>query len=215
MQNLTTKHLLHRFFTENYPVASANVVEIRAGERALEICQRITSKDMTKKLFLMRHAQAESRSGASDYERKLSPWGRSQAKEAGLILREESIEMVMCSDSARTRETLSRLALPGEPHVEYMRALYLCSVGTLRQRISEVPDDINSLLVIAHAPAIPRLAAELSWSKDSRASDTLTCNYPTATFTQFNVAGSWSQFVEPSAEITELVGTQQPSAKPL
>lgn len=159
---------------------------------------------MAKKLILMRHAQAESRSGCSDHERKLSAFGRQQAKAAGLALRDDSIEMVMCSDAARTRDTLDQLDLPNNPHVEYMRALYLCSVETLRQRISEVPDEISTLLIVAHAPSIPHLAAELSWAQDPRKADALTCAYPTANFSKFEVSGTWQELGEakPGDKIT-------------
>ena len=121
---------------------------------------------MSHTLFLMRHAKAESHSRVSDINRELAPRGRQQARDAGLELADRGIQLVLCSSSVRTRQTYEGLFLrgpDGEPvPVQYMEALYLGSAELIRQRISEITDDISSLLVIGHSPGIPNLASDLA-----------------------------------------------------
>ena len=93
---------------------------------------------MTRTLFLMRHAKAEAHDPRSDFNRKLSSRGWQQAEEAGRVLADRGIQLVLCSSSARTRQTYEGLGLKlpsGEPvPVQYMEALYLGSADLIRQR---------------------------------------------------------------------------------
>lgn len=151
---------------------------------------------MSRTLFLMRHAMAEAHAVRSDFERILAPQGWSQAREAGLELAGRGIQLVLCSSSARTRETLQGLGLKtpeGEPvPVQYMEALYLGSADLIRQRIGEIEDEVTALLVIGHSPGIPTLGAELAWASRTRQADQIQCWFPTSAFSEFEIEGSWS-----------------------
>jgi len=152
---------------------------------------------MTRTLFLMRHAKAEAHDPRSDFNRKLSSRGWQQAEEAGRLLADRGIQLVLCSSSARTRQTYEGLGLKlpsGEPvPVQYMEALYLGSADLIRQRIGEITDDITELLVIGHSPGIPTLAAELAWATQPRQADQIQCWFPTAAHSEFEIDSSWSE----------------------
>lgn len=152
---------------------------------------------MTRTLFLMRHAKAEAHDARSDFERRLAPRGWRQAKDSGLVLADRGIQLVLCSSSERTRQTYEALNLKtpdGEPvPVQYMEALYLGSADLIRQRISEIEDEVAALLVIGHSPGIPTLAAELAWATKPREADQIQCWFPTAAHSEFEIDTSWAK----------------------
>ena len=152
---------------------------------------------MTRTLFLMRHAKAQAHDVNGDFDRELSQRGRAQAREAGLELAGRGIQLVLCSSSARTRQTYEELGLrtpTGEPvPAEFMEALYLGSADLIRQRIGEIEDDVTGLLVIGHSPGIPTLAAELAWASQPGQADQIQCWFPTSAFSEFQIDSSWSQ----------------------
>ena len=90
-----------------------------------------------------------------------------------------------------------------------MEALYLGSSDLIRQRISEITDDISSLLVIGHSPGIPGLAAELAWASAPREADQIGCWFPTSAFTEFTVDVAWSALAD-SDEGARLADVQRP-----
>ena len=125
---------------------------------------------MMRRLYLMRHAQAESFSPHGDKDRRLSTRGRLQAREVGERLAGARIERALVSDAERTRETFAELRLPdvdGVPvHVEFRAELYDAGTRTMLARIAETPDEVRTLLVLGHAPTIPALAGEFTRAFD-------------------------------------------------
>lgn len=146
------------------------------------------------RLFLMRHAQAGH--GATDDERRpLTDHGRAQAALVGRQLADLApIDLVLCSSSTRTRQTLDELHLAAR--VEFQQALYLAGTDQLRQRIAETDEGVGSLLVIAHNSGIGLLAAELTQPVDAEAADRLGWSFPTAAVHWFDLDGPWSDLAE-------------------
>lgn len=155
---------------------------------------------MIHTLFLMRHAKAESHRPVSDFDRELAPAGLQQAHQAGLQLAGRNIQLVLSSSSIRTRQTYEALNLrtpSGDPvPVEFMEALYLGSADIIRQRISEITEDVSSLLVIAHSPGIPSLAAELAWTSAPHEADRIGCWFPTSAYSEFSLNTSWAKVAD-------------------
>lgn len=145
---------------------------------------------MTRTLVLMRHASAEGWALTGDKGRPLNATGRKEAALAGQEMAGLGIQHILCSSSVRTRETVDCLNL-GVP-VEYMDALYNCGTETLVQRIGEIEDEVTGLLVVAHSPAIPSLASDLTWAADPSAADDMKCWFPTGAFSHFTLEGGWS-----------------------
>lgn len=122
-----------------------------------------------KKLYLLRHAEAEKKAGQADFERALTSFGESQAEFLGKHMKENSIipDLILCSDAVRARQTLNvlnkALRLPLKVLV-YEHRLYNSSVEELENQISNANDSLNSLMLIAHNPAIATLPFRLQLS---------------------------------------------------
>lgn len=84
------------------------------------------------KLHLVRHGKAEiSSDSGKDFDRRLAPKGIAQSQLLGKHLLNHGIKdaiIVLCSDAARTRQTLQELKNElGLNNISYFKDLYLCS----------------------------------------------------------------------------------------
>ncbi len=155
---------------------------------------------MSRTLYLMRHAHAKSSAIGGDLRRPLTRRGREEATAAGTLLAGAHVDLALVSAATRAQQTFSALRLrrpDGTPvPAQVMEALYNSGTNTLRQRIGETPDDIDVLLVVAHAPGIPNLAAEFTWASSHQEADLSAHPFPTATVAGFAVNGSWQQIAD-------------------
>lgn len=138
----------------------------------------------------MRHAKTEGHHAEGDRARELTTKGRADAAEVGNQLAELGLQYAMVSTAVRTRQTFEalELAIPAEFH----EVFYTDGPETMLQRISETEPDITGLLVIAHEPVIPHLAARLGDASDRAASDELLCSFPPGSFVEFTFDGDWA-----------------------
>lgn len=109
-------------------------------------------------LVLMRHAHAQNHGPDGDHSRPLSEHGRAQAHETANFLRSYNIapDYAIVSDAVRTTETF--LDLQFESKVEFSKRAYNATANTLAQLITEVADDISSIVLVAHNPGVTDLA---------------------------------------------------------
>lgn len=133
-----------------------------------------------KTIFLLRHAEAASHSG-SDRDRPLTDKGRADAKRLGDAMREKGLvpTAILCSPARRTRETLEGLAFDGIS-VVFSEAFYNAPPENLLNALCHVDEVCESVLLIAHNPSIPTLAAALAGSGNSAALMRLNANYAPA-----------------------------------
>ncbi len=143
-----------------------------------------------KRLVLMRHAKTEGYHPDGDRARELTPRGRDDSAAVGDQLAELGLQYAMVSTAMRTRQTFEALglAIPAEFH----EVFYTDGPETMLQRISETDPDITGLLVIAHEPVLPRLAAQLGYASNREESDALLCSFPAASFVEFTFEGEWA-----------------------
>lgn len=159
-------------------------------------------------LFLMRHADpAHTSRGGTDADRPLTALGRRQAEQVGERLSLRGVAMALCSSALRTRQTFQATGL-GCP-VEVMDALYHGGVDTMRQRISEISEEVATLLVVGHAPTVPALASRLAAASAPDTAGQIASWYPPATVTEIAIEGPWAQLVDEDAA-TILRGIQRP-----
>ena len=114
-----------------------------------------------RELILLRHAHAEpAASGQDDHQRGLSATGRAEAQAAGEWLREHGLrpDRVLCSDAARTRDTLAALGDIGAGEVYEDASIYEASPGTLAA-LADANRDAERLLLVGHNPGLEQLAA--------------------------------------------------------
>ena len=112
-------------------------------------------------LILLRHAHADAAdAGQPDLDRPLSATGREEARAAGDWLREHGLlpDRVLCSPSARTRETLAALGDIGGAPATLEPAIYEASPGTLAALV-DTQRDAERLLLVGHNPGLEQLAA--------------------------------------------------------
>lgn len=113
-------------------------------------------------LVLMRHAKAAGHSGA-DHDRPLTEGGRKAAAQMGRWLVAQGVrpDVVVVSPSVRTLQTWEGLRVGGlrAEDVWADAGIYNAEVADLVESITSVPNDVKTLLVIGHAPAVGDLSA--------------------------------------------------------
>ncbi len=161
-----------------------------------------------KRLYLLRHAKSSwDDPTLADYDRPLAPRGRRAAKVMAEHVRREGIapELVLCSPSRRTRQTLARIAPGlGESTDAQMRSeLYAASAADLLEVLNAVPDEVESVMLIGHNPGIQDLA--LSLARDGPEIARLRVKFPTAALATLEVGASWRELAPRTVELVSFV----------
>jgi phosphohistidine phosphatase len=135
-------------------------------------------------LVLVRHGKSSWDLDVDDHERPLSARGRRDAEAIGRFLSERSLrpDLVYCSTATRTRQTwecaMAGGAKAGE--VQYRREIYQAWVPELMKLIRNAPAEINTLLVLGHAPGIPDLVEYVCVRTQSKIGSSWTTSSPPA-----------------------------------
>jgi phosphohistidine phosphatase len=161
-----------------------------------------------KRLYLLRHAKSSWKDASlADHDRPLAGRGRRASKAMAGHLRDRGIEpdLVLCSTARRARETLDRIAPAlGTTAIEIEPALYGASAHGLLDRLRSVPDEIESVMLIGHNPAMEEFALDLA--RPSPAARELAAKYPTGALAELTFASpSWRGLGHGTAELVELV----------
>jgi phosphohistidine phosphatase len=155
-------------------------------------------------LHIARHAKSSwEDQDLPDHDRPLAPRGRKAAKRMAKHLRDEGISpsLVLCSSARRTRETLERVEPGGDVRVE--RELYGASASELLDRLRRVPDEIQSVMLIGHNPAVQELALKLAADGDRLAD--VERKFPTCALATLSVRGRWGELEAGAAELVAFV----------
>ena len=164
-------------------------------------------------LYLLRHAKAvPAEDGGADRERPLEPRGRRAAQAIGAWIGEHHLvpDLVLCSPSLRTRQTLD-LVTPGfdrPPKIMLEEALYLPSADRLLARLRRVPASINSVLLVGHNPGFHELALFLT----ETASGPLLARlggFPTGAMARFEIGLPWSALGRRTARLTGVINPKE------
>jgi phosphohistidine phosphatase len=161
-----------------------------------------------KRLYLLRHAKSSwDDPTLGDQDRSLAPRGRRAAKVIAKHLRHNGIapELVLCSPSRRTRQTLTRIA-PGlgkNADVQIEPELYAASAAALLEVLHEVPDEVESVMLIGHNPGIQDLALSLAGAGPE--STRVRSKFPTAALATLELDVSWRELAPGSAELVSFV----------
>jgi len=121
---------------------------------------------MRRRLMIMRHAKSSWRSQApTDHGRPLNQRGRRDATRAGKRLAKLGWvpDLVVSSDSRRTRETWERMQerFP-EVRASFTRALYAGGPTELRSEVARLSAKVHTVLVLGHNPGWEEAVTELS-----------------------------------------------------
>ncbi len=140
-----------------------------------------------KKLYLLRHAQADSHTGVDDKARALTAHGILQAGYVGDYLRDQNItiDSVLCSSARRTKMTFSeiknsRVTIKKE---QFLDKLYNAPAGDLLYALQQAQGD--NVLMVAHNPGIHQLANMIVGDSNSQIEQQLMLGYHPATLSVF------------------------------
>ena len=117
-------------------------------------------------LSLLRHAKSSwDDDSLADFDRPLAPRGVDAAPRMAAYMKRKGIvpDLVLCSASARTRETLGLVleVLGSAPETKFERALYLASPRAMLARLRKVKDGVGHVLMVGHNPGHHALALDL------------------------------------------------------
>jgi phosphohistidine phosphatase len=160
------------------------------------------------RLWLLRHAKSSwDADDLDDHERPLAPRGIHGAERMSIFLaREPQLPtVVLCSTAVRARQTLD-LVLPalGDPELVFESRLYTFEAGPVIDRLREVSDEVSSLMVVGHNPAIHKVALTLTDRGDRL--DALAEKYPTGTLAAIDLpADRWAEIGDRTGSLTRFV----------
>ncbi|MDE9366342.1 histidine phosphatase family protein [Luteipulveratus sp. YIM 133132] len=163
-----------------------------------------------RQLVLLRHAKAEDPEAAVDHERSLTDRGRADAEAAGKWLREQGFapDLVLCSTSARTRETWAGVVEASGlgTVVEHDPRIYNAPVERLLTVVREADEDALAVVLVGHAPGVPDLAVELSGEgSEPEAREELAHGFPTCTLAVLDIDTPWRDVAPGSAVLRTVI----------
>ena len=138
-------------------------------------------------LILLRHAKSDWSGDEADIDRPLAKRGRRQAPDAGswLATNIDSIDLAVVSPATRARSTWDLVAaeLAVHPRTRIDDRVYAASDDELLAVLQELPDDVETVVLVGHNPGIEDLASLLTgeWTP-----------MPTSALAVITVADSWS-----------------------
>jgi phosphohistidine phosphatase len=163
---------------------------------------------VAKHIHLLRHAKSSwDDPELADHDRPLAPRGRKAAKRMARHLEHAGVrpDLVLCSSSVRTRQTLERIAatIPDGARVEVEDGLYAAGASTLIERLRRVPPETRAVLVVAHNPGLQDLGVLLAGR--GPALGRLVEKYPTGALATLAYEGSWTDLRAGACELVELI----------
>ena len=123
-----------------------------------------------RELHVLRHFKAEPGGGVPDRQRALSPGGRRAAGAVAGLVDREGIrpQLVLCSPSLRTRESLALLEpAVGTPEVRLEEAVYGGGPDDVLDVVRGVDDAVSAVMVVGHNPTLHDLVLHLLDPEDS------------------------------------------------
>ncbi|MGO8740054.1 SixA phosphatase family protein [Rhodoblastus sp.] len=162
-----------------------------------------------RRLILFRHAEAIHSSRYRDHERPLTEAGRKEAAQAGARLAELAlpVDLVLVSDSTRTRETwgLASAALKEAPETCFDRKIYEAERHDLMEMARALPDTVKTLILVGHNPALADFATHFAGRGDHDALKRLGRGFPTGAVALFEIAaGEWRKLRWGDGRLTNL-----------
>jgi phosphohistidine phosphatase len=138
-------------------------------------------------LILLRHAKSDWSGDEADIDRRLATRGRREAPEAGQWLRAniDTIDLAIVSPARRARTTwkLVSAELEATPRTEIDDRVYAATGDELLNLLRELPDDLDTVVLIGHNPAIEDLTSRLAGEL---------VPMPTSAIAVIGLPGSWA-----------------------
>ena len=162
------------------------------------------------RLLLLRHAKSSwGNPSLQDFARPLNERGRGAADLIGRFLAARGLipEMIFCSTARRTRETLALLMphLAQNMDIRLDGRLYGADVGGYKALVADVPDRVETVMVIGHNPAIEDYARQLALDGAPADLTALHGKYPTGALAVLAApAGAWRHLTRAHLELFQV-----------
>jgi len=161
-----------------------------------------------KTVTLFRHAKSgwKNNSELNDFDRPLSAKGLGEAPAMGAAMRKHKLkpDLILCSPSLRTRQTLSLAAgqaWDALPETRFEERVYEASALALFNTLSELPAHVAHVMIVGHNPGLQELAAKLAPS-GSEARRRFEGQMPTAAVARFDFAiESWTELLPGTGQL--------------
>lgn len=145
-----------------------------------------------KTVYLLRHAKSSwDQPSLPDHERPLAPRGEQAAPVMGRYMADAGLvpERVLCSTAVRARQTWDAVAraLSPAPEVVDRRDIYDADARDLLGVLREQPDELDSVMLVGHNPAMEEFAEMLVSRGDEAARQQMASKFPTAALAQIAV----------------------------
>ena len=137
-------------------------------------------------LSLLRHAKSSwANPLLEDFDRPLAVRGQKSAPRTGALIAERGLipDLVLCSGSARTRETLDLAAQAWDtaPQITHDDALYHATVPALFVQLRAAPSDKPHVMMVGHNPGMHSFALQLVGAGERHDLHALAHGYPSGT----------------------------------
>ena len=160
----------------------------------------------SKRLFVLRHAKSSwDDPGLDDHERPLAPRGRRavEALASHLAARKIEPDVVLCSSSRRTRETLDGISVGGEHLIE--EDLYNATCEDILDRLRKLPSSVSSAMLIGHNPTVQMVVLKLtnhdSDGADDPERDEVKRKFPTGALATLALGCDWPELAPGCARL--------------
>lgn len=163
-------------------------------------------------LALLRHAKSSwDDHKLDDFDRPLNDRGRLAATAMAQMLASLKFmpEVILCSPSRRTRETLTLVEpvfAKSPPAIDFEKRMYLAGASDILARLRRLPADQATVLVIGHNPGLHALAAHLAITGDAGQLARLDEKFPTAALALFRFSiGTWADLTIQSGHLEAFI----------
>ncbi|MGH9138204.1 MAG: SixA phosphatase family protein [Acidimicrobiales bacterium] len=164
-----------------------------------------------KRLWLLRHAKSSwDDPSLADDERPLTSRGLRATDLLCQHVRAAGIEpaLVLCSPAERTLATWERVAgeLLDRVPIDIDPALYGATAHDLVDRLRQLADDVPSVLVVGHNPALEQLVLLLVGHGDRPLRDLLATKFPTGALATLDApVERWAELAWASCALVDFV----------
>lgn len=158
-----------------------------------------------KTLIVLRHAKSAWDTAEPDLRRPLAERGERDGVVAGEVLADYDLDVVLCSEATRARQTWDRAVVGGArcDDVRYEDVIYGAWPSDVVDLLRGLPESVETALVIGHEPTVSGLVLELAEPSDL--TDRVAEKYPTAGLAVLGYDGPWHDLDEATASLSRFL----------
>ena len=158
-------------------------------------------------LLLLRHAKSSHKDKSLiDFDRPLAKRGRKDSIRIGNWLKDHGLmpELIISSPAKRARQTVKRVCKSldiDSASVQWEDCVYDANVRTLLKTLSEVPEEIDTVMLVGHHQGLESMILRMSRWSDIPADPKL---IPTAAVAHLEIEGPWSDIRKCQASLKSI-----------